>query len=61
MRRSAICAELEAVAFADIDGRGRTWGVWAAEAPGARAVMHQAGDGRWLLNGGKAWCSGPPR
>ena len=33
-----------------------SWGVYAAEAPGAR--LHATRDGsRWALNGTKAWCS----
>jgi hypothetical protein len=38
-------------------GPDELWGVWAAEAPGARlSATHR--DGRWCLDGVKAWCSG---
>jgi alkylation response protein AidB-like acyl-CoA dehydrogenase len=33
-----------------------TWGVFAAEGPGARLVAHQEG-GSWVLDGTKPWCS----
>ncbi|GIT78713.1 dehydrogenase [Leifsonia sp. LS1] len=36
--------------------KGTTWGVFAAEAPGA-AVQAVEDGGRWLLSGRKAWCS----
>ncbi|CAN5696094.1 acyl-CoA dehydrogenase family protein [soil metagenome] len=34
------------------------WGVWAAEAPAGRAVIHLADDGSVRLSGAKCWCSG---
>lgn len=34
-----------------------SWGVWAAEPPGAVVTAVRA-DGGWVLNGTKAWCSG---
>lgn len=34
------------------------WGVWAAEAPHAVLKMKPAGNGKVLLSGRKAWCSG---
>ena len=37
--------------------RDRTWGMWAAEAPGASVVFEPKGGG-WSLSGTKAWCSG---
>jgi alkylation response protein AidB-like acyl-CoA dehydrogenase len=37
---------------------GSTWGVWAAESPGARVTLAPARDGRMRLNGVKQWCSG---
>lgn len=37
--------------------RDRTWGMWAAEAPGARVTFDPVGEG-WSLSGTKAWCSG---
>jgi hypothetical protein len=37
--------------------RRATWGVWAAEAPGARVAATPDGDGL-RLEGTKAWCSG---
>lgn len=51
----AILAEI------DQDGvalPGGVWGVWAAEAPGGRTLIH-AGDGDTVrLSGAKYWCSG---
>ena len=48
--------------LAEIDGAGEapgsSWGVWCAEMPGARVKLQQGADGRWQLNGRKAWCSG---
>lgn len=38
--------------------RGRTWGMWAAESPGARVVFETGSDGACTLSGTKAWCSG---
>lgn len=35
---------------------GSTWGVFAAEAPGAETRAESA-DGGWTLHGRKAWCS----
>lgn len=35
-----------------------TWGMWAAESPGARVTFELAEGGRCMLNGTKAWCSG---
>ena len=35
-----------------------TWGVWAAESPGARTVIEPASHGRVRLRGRKGWCSG---
>jgi hypothetical protein len=37
---------------------GRTWGMWAAEAPGARVTFERTGDDGCVLSGLKAWCSG---
>lgn len=37
--------------------RGSTWGMWAAEPPDARAHVLEH-NGRILLSGRKAWCSG---
>lgn len=37
--------------------RDRTWGMWAAEAPGASVAFGPVGEG-WSLSGTKAWCSG---
>ncbi|TFD41212.1 acyl-CoA dehydrogenase [Cryobacterium sp. TMT1-2-1] len=36
---------------------GGTWGVFAAEARGARLTARQADGGRWLIDGTKPWCS----
>ena len=48
--------------LAEIDGpgapAGSSWGVWCAEAPGARLALRQVPDGRYVLDGRKAWCSG---
>lgn len=48
--------------LAEIDGpgapAGSSWGVWCAEMPGARVKLQQMPDGRYLLDGRKAWCSG---
>lgn len=48
--------------LAEIDGpgvpAGSSWGVWCAEMPGARVQLQQAADGRHVLEGRKAWCSG---
>lgn len=44
----------------DVAEAGSTWGVFAAEAPGARleARTESAGSGsRWVLSGTKPWCS----
>ena len=38
--------------------RGRTFGMWAAEAPGARVVFEKSGGAACTLSGAKAWCSG---
>ena len=38
--------------------RDRTWGMWAAESPGARVTFEARGDGACILSGTKAWCSG---
>ena len=38
--------------------RGRTFGMWAAESPGARVTFAPAADGACTLSGTKAWCSG---
>lgn len=34
-----------------------TWGVWAAEGPGASLDATRTDDGDWVLDGTKAWCS----
>lgn len=34
------------------------WGVWAAEAPGARVEVHRDAGGQVILQGTKHWCSG---
>lgn len=45
----------------DLDAAGSTWGVYAAEGPGpaltATADGAHDGDGGWLLDGTKPWCS----
>jgi alkylation response protein AidB-like acyl-CoA dehydrogenase len=50
----AVLAELNAPAAP----AGSRWGVWAAEPPDARVIATTTRDGRLLLNGTKAWCSG---
>ncbi|MGK5080852.1 acyl-CoA dehydrogenase [Janthinobacterium sp. HLX7-2] len=48
--------------LAEIDGpgapAGSSWGVWCAEMPGARVKLQKTADGRHVLDGRKAWCSG---
>jgi alkylation response protein AidB-like acyl-CoA dehydrogenase len=41
---------------AGVDAPAGTWGVFAAEAPGARLTATAAGGG-WSLTGDKPWCS----
>ncbi|WP_375485577.1 acyl-CoA dehydrogenase [uncultured Jatrophihabitans sp.] len=41
----------------DLHDERRTWGVFAAEAPGVRLVADPADDGRVTLTGVKPWCS----
>jgi hypothetical protein len=36
----------------------KTWGMWAAESPGARVQFEPSGAGACTLSGVKAWCSG---
>lgn len=50
----AILAECSATHLA---GNG-IWGVWAAEAPGARTQIHRHDGDQVRLSGRKAWCSG---
>jgi alkylation response protein AidB-like acyl-CoA dehydrogenase len=50
----AILAELGAPAPL----AGSIWATWAAEPPDARPRLTHLGDGRVLLDGDKAWCSG---
>jgi len=38
--------------------RDKTWGMWAAESPGARVTFESSGDAACSLSGTKAWCSG---
>jgi hypothetical protein len=51
----AILHELGASALAR---PGRSWGVWAAEAPDGRAVIESVQGRDAILEGGKCWCSG---
>ena len=48
--------------LAEIDGPGvpasSSWGVWCADMPDARVQLQQAADGRYVLDGRKAWCCG---
>ena len=37
---------------------GSSWGVWCADLPGARLRLRPMADGRHVLEGRKAWCSG---
>ena len=52
---------LDAVAILAEDGQepspSSTWGVWAAEGPGARLIARPDKDGQWALTGRKPWCS----
>lgn len=50
----AILAECSATHLAG-DG---IWGIWAAEAPGARTRIHNSEGDQVRLSGRKAWCSG---
>ncbi len=50
----AILAE----AVEPVPRRDKTWGMWAAESPGARVVFESGGDAGCTLSGSKAWCSG---
>lgn len=50
----AILAECSAAHLADTG----IWGVWAAEAPGARTQIVRHDGDQVRLNGRKAWCSG---
>lgn len=56
----AVEPHLDALAILDQagvpDAAGRTWGVFAAEAPGVR-LDAVPGDGGWRLTGTKPWCS----
>ena len=59
----AIRAELGDVApLQSGTGRGtaprETWGMWAAEDPAGRTVVHATASGHWVLEGRKCWCSG---
>ncbi|MFF3153240.1 acyl-CoA dehydrogenase [Streptomyces sp. NPDC057910] len=49
----AILAELDGPAAAP----GERWGVWAAEPPG-EGLTASLGDGGWVINGRKRYCSG---
>lgn len=42
----------------DADAAPGSWCVWAAEAPGGRAVIHPDAEGGVRLSGAKYWCSG---
>ena len=37
---------------------GSSWGVWCADLPDARVRLRQTAEGRHVLDGRKAWCSG---
>ena len=50
----AIMDELKAA----VPAAGSVWGVWCAEPPDFRIEMSQSSDGKLVLNGRKAWCSG---
>lgn len=54
----AILAEAEqAGAPAPRPSPGSTWGVFAAEGPGARLQAQGSDDGGWHVSGDKPWCS----
>lgn len=40
------------------DEAGSAWGTWCAEPPDARLQLDRTGNGGFVLNGRKAWCSG---
>ena len=52
---------LDALAILAEDGRppdpASSWGVWAAEGPGARLAARKDESNGWLLDGRKPWCS----
>ena len=50
----AILAELNA----EPPAQGTLWGTWCAEPPFARVTLTRDPDGRYYLDGTKAWCSG---
>lgn len=55
----AILAEAGPASTGALDGllpAGATWGVFAAEGPGARLEASRSGSG-WVLRGVKPWCS----
>lgn len=45
-------------AGADDGGDDAVWATWCAEPPDARLAIVQGSDGRCVLHGRKAWCSG---
>ncbi len=56
-------AHTDALAIlSELDGptpaAGQLWGVWAAEAPQSVVTVREDDDGRAVLDGTKAWCSG---
>ncbi|MGA8847094.1 MAG: acyl-CoA dehydrogenase [Nocardioides sp.] len=52
----AILEEARDLREPHADSTGGSWGVWAAEGPGARLNATPNGSG-WLLDGTKPWCS----
>ncbi|MCM3659433.1 acyl-CoA dehydrogenase [Georgenia satyanarayanai] len=52
----AILAQATEAGYAVPQPAG-TWGVYAAEGPGARLEARDTGEGRLLLTGRKPWCS----
>lgn len=57
----AVEPHLDALAILDEAGlavpEGATFGVYAAEVPGARVQAGRRPDGGWVLHGTKPWCS----
>lgn len=45
-------------AGADRGAADAIWGTWCAEPPDARLRLERLADGRFVLDGRKAWCSG---
>ncbi|MEO7886996.1 MAG: acyl-CoA dehydrogenase [Polaromonas sp.] len=51
-------AIIEEIGQEGIEVADGSWCVWAAEAPGGRALIRSSTDGSVVLSGSKHWCSG---